>query len=73
MTLPIANRNDDQYSSDMDIKELPVVTSQFPVTHRHMDDDSICDSPDFCKVVGRAWYIRGGRPEANWAEREGWS
>ena len=65
MTFPIANRNDDQYSSDMDamkMETLPVNTTQFPVVWRHMDDDSLCTSHEQCSRMGRDSYVRGGRP-----------
>jgi hypothetical protein len=60
MTLPIANRNDDQYSSDMEtaVEMLPIVTHLFPVTWRHLDDDTNCDAHEVCP---RTTYARGGR------------
>ena len=49
------------------IKTLPVVTTQFPVTYRHMDD-TVCTTPDECQKV-RLLYIVGGNPNrANWED-----
>jgi hypothetical protein len=39
---------------------LKVDTTTFPAHPRHMDDDTVCTSPDAC---GRMVYWRGGRPE----------
>ena len=63
MTLPIANRNDDQYSSGMETETLRLVTTLFPATWRHMDDDSRCTSPEQCSRMGRDSYVRGGRED----------
>lgn len=55
MSEPIEFRNDSQY--DIPMTTLDVVDTTFPVTYRHMDDDSVCTTPDLCKLVGRDWWV----------------
>jgi hypothetical protein len=60
MGKPIVNRNDNQYSADMETVMLDLDTTQFVAHWRHMDDESVCDRPEVC---GRDTYVRGGRPD----------
>jgi len=62
MTLPIANRNDDQYSSDMNTEPttLELVPSYSTAVARH-EDDTICAHPALCGKT-RTVYFFGGRP-----------
>ena len=63
MTLPIANRNDDQYSSDMNTEPttLELVPSVSTAVARHADD-TICAHPELCGKT-RTLYYFGGRAD----------
>ena len=66
---PIVNRPHVEYSAGMEkIETLKLVTTLTPAHWRHMDDDSHCTSPEQCSRMGRDSYVRGGRPDADWAE-----
>lgn len=58
MEQPIANRNYQSYSSDMEATLMDVDTTQFPAHWLHMDDDTECDRHEVCH---RDTYVRGGR------------
>jgi hypothetical protein len=57
---PLANRNDEQYSSGMETTIMDLDTSIFPARWLHMDDDTDCDRHQVCH---RDTYVRGGRPD----------
>ena len=45
---------------DKQMETLKPVTDMFPAHWRHLDDDTICDTPEVCT---RTTYVRGGRPD----------
>lgn len=61
MGKPIVNRNDNQYSTDMEtVTMMDLDTTQFVAHWVHMDDDTVCDRHEVCP---RDTYARGGRPD----------